>query len=65
MYCYVVNSGHPITKFYYIKFYGHEVTNFRAPQKLTFFLKKKSGLVGTPVGPQCLDKKAPFFKKGK
>ena len=37
---YVVTSGHHITKFYNIKFFGHEITNFNAPQKPTFFRKK-------------------------
>ena len=31
--------GHQITKFYYIEFFGHEVTNFNAPQKTTFIKK--------------------------
>ena len=35
-----VNSGHNITKFYVIRFFGHEVTNFNPPQNQTFLEKK-------------------------
>ena len=66
MYCYEVTSGHHITKFYYINFFGHEVTNFNAPQKPTFLEKMLVWIfscgAATEMWPQRLGKESPFFE---
>ena len=63
----LVTSGHQITKFYYINFFEHEVTNFNAPQKPTFFRKKLVWIfsfgAATEMWPQRLGKESPLFEK--
>ena len=64
----LVNSGHQITEFYYINFFGHKLTNFNAPQKPTFLEKKVSLNFNVynqkdPITPEAGEKKAPLLSK--
>ena len=65
----LVTTGHQITKFYYIKFFGHEVTNFNAPQKPTYIEKSRTeySVLEQPLrcGPRGWEKKAPFLGETK
>ena len=63
----LVTLGHHIKKIYYINFFGHEVTNFNAPQNPTFLEKKLvwifSSFIMTTICPQRLEIKSPLCKQ--